>query len=37
METTQRHTASVGNLSDSESEIEVEHEEEVVAKDAANE
>jgi hypothetical protein len=31
METTQRHTISVGDLSDSESEIEAEHEEEVVA------
>ena len=37
METMQRHTVSVGDLSDSESEIEAEHEEEVVAKDASNE
>jgi hypothetical protein len=37
METTQRCTVNVGDLSDSESEIEVEHEEEVAAEDAANE
>jgi hypothetical protein len=38
METTQRHTVSAGDLSDSESEIEAEHEgEEVAAEDAANE
>jgi hypothetical protein len=37
METTQRRTASVGDLSDSESEVEVEREEEVAAEDAANE
>jgi hypothetical protein len=37
METKQRHTVSAGDLSYSESEIEVEHEEEVVAKDVANE
>jgi hypothetical protein len=38
METTQRRTVSAGDLSDSESEIEAEHErEEVAAKDAANE
>jgi hypothetical protein len=37
METTQRRTVSEGDLSDSESEIEAEHEEEVAAEDAANE
>jgi hypothetical protein len=37
METAQRRTVSVGDLSDSESEIGVEHEEEVAAEDAANE
>jgi hypothetical protein len=38
METAQRCTVSVGDLSDSESEIEAEHEgEEVAAEDAANE
>jgi hypothetical protein len=37
METTQRRTVSVGDLSDFESEIEAEHEEEVAVKDAANE
>ena len=38
METTQRRTVSVGDLSDSESEIEAEHEgEEVAAKDVATE
>jgi hypothetical protein len=37
METAQRHTVSVGDLSDSESEIEAEHEEEVAAEDATNE
>jgi hypothetical protein len=37
METTQRRTASVGDLSDSESEIEAECEEEVATEDAANE
>jgi hypothetical protein len=37
METAQRCTASAGNLSDSESEVEVEHGEEVAAEDAANE
>jgi Icc-related predicted phosphoesterase len=36
METTQRRTVSAGDLSDSESEIEAEHEEEVAAEDAAN-
>jgi hypothetical protein len=36
METAQRRTFSVGDLSDSQSEVEAEHEEEVVAKDAAN-
>ena len=34
METAQRHTASAGDLSDSDSEIEAEREEEVVAEDA---
>jgi hypothetical protein len=37
METSQRRTVSAGNLSDSKSEIEVEHEEEVATEDAANE
>jgi hypothetical protein len=37
METTQRRTVSIGDLSDSESEIEVEHKEEVLAEDAENE
>jgi hypothetical protein len=37
METSQRHTVSAGDLSDSESEIEAEHEEEVAAEDASNE
>jgi hypothetical protein len=37
METTQRHTVSAGDLSDSEREIEVEHEEEVAIEDASNE
>jgi hypothetical protein len=37
METVQRRTASAGDLSDSESEVEVEHEEEVAAEDVANE
>jgi hypothetical protein len=37
METTQRHTASAGDLSDSNSELEAEHEEEVAAEDASNE
>jgi hypothetical protein len=37
METTQRRTVSAGDLSDSESEVEVEREEEVVAEDASNE
>jgi hypothetical protein len=37
MEAAQRCTASAGDLSDSDSEIEVEREEEVVAKDASNE
>jgi hypothetical protein len=37
METTQRRTVSAGDLSDSESEIEAEHEEEVAAEDATNE
>jgi hypothetical protein len=37
METTQRCTTSAGDLSDSEGEVEVEHEEEVAAEDAANE
>jgi hypothetical protein len=37
METTQRRTASAGDLSDSESEIEAEREEEVAAEDASNE
>jgi hypothetical protein len=37
METTQRRTASAGDLSDSNDEIEVEREEEVAAEDASNE
>jgi hypothetical protein len=37
MEIAQRRTVSVGDLSDSESEIDSEREEEVAAKDAANE
>jgi hypothetical protein len=37
METDQRRTVSARYLSDSESEIEVEHEEEVASEDAANE
>jgi hypothetical protein len=37
METTQRCTVSAGDLSDSEREIEVEQEEEVVSEDASNE
>jgi hypothetical protein len=37
METSQRRTVSVGDLSDSESEIEAEREEEVVVKDTSNE
>jgi hypothetical protein len=37
METTQRHTVSARDLSDSESEIEAEHEEEVATEDATNE
>jgi hypothetical protein len=37
METEQRHTASVGDLSDSDNEVEAECDEEVVAKDASNE
>jgi hypothetical protein len=37
METTQRRTASAGDLSDSESEVEAEREEEVAAEDASNE
>jgi hypothetical protein len=37
METAQRCTVSAGDLSDSESEIEAEHEEEVAAEDASNE
>ena len=37
METTQRCTVNVGDLSDSESEIEFEHEEEVAVEDASNE
>jgi hypothetical protein len=37
METTQRCTVSVGDLSDSESEVEAEREEEVAAEDAPNE
>jgi hypothetical protein len=37
MEATQRRTTSAGDLSDSEGEVEDEHEEDVAAKDAANE
>jgi hypothetical protein len=37
METAQRCTASAGDLSDSEGEVEAEREEEVAAEDAANE
>ena len=37
METTQRRTVSVGDLSDSKSEIEAEREEEVTTEDASNE
>jgi hypothetical protein len=37
METAQRRTTSVGDLSDSDSEVEDEHEEEVAAEDAVNE
>jgi hypothetical protein len=37
MKTAQRRTASAGDLSDSESEVEAEREEEVAAEDAANE
>jgi hypothetical protein len=37
METTQRHTASAGDFSNSEDEVEAEREEEVAAEDAANE
>ena len=37
METVQRHTVSAGDLNDSESEIEVEQEEEVAVEDASNE
>jgi hypothetical protein len=37
MEIAQRCTASAGDLSDSESEVEAEHKEEVVAEDASNE
>jgi hypothetical protein len=37
METAQRHTVSARDLSDSKSEIEAEHEEEVTAEDAENE
>jgi hypothetical protein len=37
METTQRCTVSVGDLSDSESEVEAEREGEVAAEDASNE
>jgi hypothetical protein len=37
METTQRCTVSAGDLSDSEGESEVEHEEEVVVEDASTE
>jgi hypothetical protein len=36
METAKRCTTSAGDLSDFESEIEAEHEEEVAAEDAAN-
>jgi hypothetical protein len=37
METTRRCTASVGDLSDSDSEVEAEREEEVAAEDSSNE
>jgi chromatin segregation and condensation protein Rec8/ScpA/Scc1 (kleisin family) len=37
METAQRRTASAGDLSDSEGEVEAEHEEEVAAEDASTE
>jgi hypothetical protein len=37
MEAAQRRTASAGDLSDSEGEIEAEHEEEVAAEDASTE
>jgi hypothetical protein len=37
METAQRRTANAGDLSDSDSEVEAEHEEEVAAEDAVNE
>jgi hypothetical protein len=37
METTQRRTADAGDLSDSDSKVEAECEEEVAAEDAANE
>jgi hypothetical protein len=37
METVQRRRASVGDPSDSKGEVEVEHGEEVIAEDAANE
>jgi hypothetical protein len=37
METTQRHIVSAGDLSDFESEVEAEREEEVAAEDASNE
>jgi hypothetical protein len=37
METMQRRTASAGDLSDSEGDVEAEHGEEVTAEDASNE
>jgi hypothetical protein len=37
METAQRRTASVGDLSDFDSEVEAEQHEEVATEDAANE
>jgi hypothetical protein len=37
METTQRRIVNAGDMSDFESEIEVEHEEEVATEDASNE
>jgi hypothetical protein len=37
METTQRHTIDVGDISEAESENEVGHEEEVVVEDATDE
>jgi hypothetical protein len=37
METTQRHTTSAGDLSNSESKIEAERKEEVASEDASNE